>query len=178
MSPGWSSSALSPWSRRRDFPSPTHAQYNAGVLGQALGLWPWDGTFGHSRWKGLGLWLFGRGTCCPCTGLTFPLHKAWGEHHGLNSSYKYSCTQKALTPWSFLPAKCLASRSDPTTKDMLPQHQLLSLCSCTLLLRRCISNTAATARCNMGVASVEKFLHWINAFCVLLLLAGVKPGTA
>lgn len=30
----------------------------------------------------------------------------------------------------------------------------------------------------MGVASAEKFLHWMNAFCVLLLLPGEKPGCA
>jgi len=93
-------------------------------------------------------------------------------------SSKCSCTRKALMLWSFLAAECLASRSKAVANDTLPQHQLLSLCGHTPPLRRCISNTSGTARCGMDVACAEKFLHWINAFCVLLLLPGVKPGCA
>lgn len=172
MSPGWSSSALSPWIHRGDLstshpcsvqcrcawpdtggcgPTMGHlATADGKGLGLRLSACLWSGFVpGCLSWQGLvcsralsttdhpacpskepnfhllaatavSRCLFGRGTRCPCTGLTFPLHKARGEHYGLNSSYKYSCTQKALTLWSFLPAKCHESRSNPTTNDMLP----------------------------------------------------------
>lgn len=89
------------------------------------------------------------------------------------SSPEYSCTQKSLTPQSFLAVQCLASRPQLMADDILPQHQLsLSL------LRFCISRISDMPRCTVDVASAEKFLPWINALCVFLLLPGAKPGCA
>lgn len=62
-----------------------------------------------------------------CTGVSFTLPKVQEEHHGFRVPPKHSCTQKALTPQS-LAVECPASKSQLITKDILPPHQLLSLC--------------------------------------------------
>lgn len=96
------------------------------------------------------------------------LAQSSGRALWIYSSPKYSCTQKALTPQSFLAVQSFASRSQLMTDDTLPQHQLSV--SPQVLHFQIIRYA--------NVAPAEKFLSWVNALCVLLLLPGAKPGCA